>query len=30
LDFAKHGNRPDALEIISKAMHQNNFVQKSQ
>ena len=30
LDFAKQGNRPDALEIISKAMNQNNSVQKSQ
>lgn len=30
LDFAKQGNRPDALEIISKAMNQINSVQKSQ
>ena len=29
-DFAKQGNRPDALEIISKAMNQNKSVQKSQ
>ncbi len=30
LDFAKQGNRPDALEIISKAMNQINSVQKIQ
>jgi ankyrin repeat protein len=30
LDFAKQGNRPDALEIISKAMNHINSVQKSQ